>query len=188
MKSEYSVRLSPFFMFLVYGIAARFLPLRFSLISYSVPPYNRGHPLVSSCPPLFPLAPSCSPLRLRFLRALRQAEVLTPPGFTPRFRAPSVVAPSFPSVFVPSAFVPSAFVSLPSSPPLGLRPSSVFTPFGPLASPASHCRLCTLRLFRTGYSISRRLRNAWVMVNSSTYSNSSPNPMPRAIEVIFKPG
>lgn len=187
MKSEYSVRLSPFFMFLVYGIAAGFIPLRFSLISYSVSPYNRVHPLVSSCPPLFPLAPSCSsscsPLRLRFLRALRQAEVLTPPGFTPRFRAPSVVAPSLPSVFVP----------LPSSPPLGLRPlglrsSSVFTPFGPLASPASHCRLCAPRLFRTGYSISRRLRNAWVMVNSSTYSNSSPNPMPRAIEVIFKPG
>lgn len=185
MKSEYSVRLSPFFMFLVYGIAARFIPLRFSLISYSVPPYNRGHPLVSSCPPLFPLAPSCSsscsPLRLRFLRALRQAEVLTPPGFTPRFRAPSVVAPSFPSVFVPLAFVP-----LPSSPP---RSSALFSPlFGPLASPASHCRLCAPRLFRTGYSISRRLRNAWVMVNSSTYSNSSPNPMPRAIEVIFKPG
>lgn len=176
MKSEYSVRLSPFFMFLVYGIAARFLPLRFSLISYSVPPYNRGHPLVSSCPPLFPLAPSCSsscsPLRLRFLRALRQAEVLTPPGFTPRFRAPSVVAPSLPSVFVPLQFLPP----------------SVFTPFDPLASPASHCRLCAPRLFRTGYSISRRLRNAWVMVNSSTYSNSSPNPMPRAIEVIFKPG
>lgn len=176
MKSEYSVRLSPFFMFLVYGIAARFLPLRFSLISYSVPPYNRGHPLVSSCPPLFPLAPSCSsscsPLRLRFLRALRQAEVLTPPVSHPDF------AP-LPSLLL--RFLRPSF-------PFRLHPPRSSPLFGPLASPASHCRLCAPRLFRPGYSISRRLRNAWVMVNSSTYSNSSPNPMPRAIEVIFKPG
>ena len=37
------------------------------------------------------------------------------------------------------------------------------------------------------YSISRRLSIAWVMVSSSTYSSSSPKPMPRAIEVIFTP-
>lgn len=34
-----------------------------------------------------------------------------------------------------------------------------------------------------GYSISRRLSRAWVMVSSSTYSSSSPKPMPRAIAV-----
>lgn len=169
MKSEYSVRLSPFFMSLVYGITAGFLPLRFSLISYSVPP-------ITGVTLLFPLAPSCStscsPLRLRFLRALRQAEVLTPPVSHPDF------AP-LPSLLL--RFLRPSF-------PFRLHPPRSSPLFGPLASPASHCRLCAPRLFRPGYSISRRLRNAWVMVNSSTYSNSSPNPMPRAIEVIFKPG
>ncbi len=37
------------------------------------------------------------------------------------------------------------------------------------------------------YSISRRLIIAWVIVSSSTYSSSSPKPMPRAIEVIRNP-
>ena len=37
------------------------------------------------------------------------------------------------------------------------------------------------------YSISRRLSIAWVIVSSSTYSSSSPKPMPRAIEVIRNP-
>lgn len=40
---------------------------------------------------------------------------------------------------------------------------------------------------RGGYSISRRFFNACVMVSSSTYSNSSPNPIPRAMDVIFSP-
>ena len=38
------------------------------------------------------------------------------------------------------------------------------------------------------HSISRRLSSAWVIVSSSTYSSSSPKPMPRAMEVIFSPG
>ena len=36
------------------------------------------------------------------------------------------------------------------------------------------------------YSTARRLSNAWVSVSSSTYSSSSPNPMPRAMEVTFR--
>ena len=36
------------------------------------------------------------------------------------------------------------------------------------------------------YSTARRLRNAWVSVRSSTYSSSSPHPMPRAMEVTFR--
>lgn len=140
------------------------------------PPITGVTLLFPLVPPCFLLLPLVHPLVLRsgFVSSglCDRQRFSRPPGFTPRFRAPSVVAPSLPSVFVPLQFLPP----------------SVFTPFGPLASPASHCRLCAPRLFRTGYSISRRLRNAWVMVNSSTYSNSSPNPMPRAIEVIFKPG
>ena len=38
------------------------------------------------------------------------------------------------------------------------------------------------------HSTSRRFRKACVMVSSSTYSSSSPKPMPRAIEVTFTPG
>lgn len=140
------------------------------------PPITGVTLLFPLVPPCFLLLPLVHPLVLRsgFVSSglCDRQRFSRPPGFTPRFRAPSVVAPSLPSVFVPLQFLPP----------------SVFTPFGPLASPASHCRLCAPRLFRPGYSISRRLRNAWVMVNSSTYSNSSPNPMPRAIEVIFKPG
>ena len=38
------------------------------------------------------------------------------------------------------------------------------------------------------FSISLRLTNAWVIVSSSTYSNSSPKPIPRAMVVTFKCG
>ena len=38
------------------------------------------------------------------------------------------------------------------------------------------------------YSIARRFASAWVKVSSSTYSSSSPNPIPRAIEVTFTSG
>ena len=40
----------------------------------------------------------------------------------------------------------------------------------------------------SGYSTARRFISAWAIVSSSTYSSSSPNPMPRAMEVTFTSG
>lgn len=152
--------------------------------SRSVSPlYLIPFPPITGVTLLFPLVPPCFLLLpLVHPLVLRSGFVSSGLCDRQRFSRPPVSRPDF-------APLPSLLLRfLRPSLPFRLHPPRSSPLFGPLASPASHCRLCAPRLFRTGYSISRRLRNAWVMVNSSTYSNSSPNPMPRAIEVIFKPG
>lgn len=136
MKSEYSVRLSPFFMFLVYGIAARFLSLRFSR---SVSPlYLIPFPPITGVTLLFPLVPPCFLLLpLVHPLVLRSGFVSSGLCDRQRFSRPPVSRPDFaplPSLLL--RFLRSSFL-WPSFPfrlhPLGLRPSSV-----PSSAPSRH--------------------------------------------------
>ena len=88
------------------------------------------------------------------------------------------------SCFVPFSALPPAvhrLFALPCRPAAPGRSGRQASRGSPLVQPLPIIRLA-------GHSTSRRLRRAWVMVSSSTYSNSSPKPMPRAMEVTFSPG